>query len=175
MARRGRIKVDTFFNANAVLKRVDATTRSVLSKFGAFVRTTSQRSMKPAARVKVANLTDAQRERKKAVERSGRKYRRPYRASRPGQPPRYITKHLRRLIFFGYDATRKSVVVGPVVFESADAEGIPRTLEEGGTSVRTIAPDKGRRVRIRPRPYMVPALRENEPQLPDLWRDAMKK
>lgn len=68
--------------------------------------------------------------------------------SRPGQPPVYRRKTkktpfgglLRKLLFFGYDASTESVVVGPVKLGNSNA---PALLEFGGTS-QTPPPPKRR-------------------------------
>ena len=78
-----------FFDSRAVLDKVDAATRKVLSKFGAFVRTTARHSI---------------RKRKKV--------------SDPGKPPSSHVGTLKRLIFFGYDLGSRSVVIGPAPFRS---------------------------------------------------------
>ena len=62
-----------FFDSRHVMNRVDKATRSVLSKFGAYVRRTARRSI---------------RKRK--------------RRSRPGKPPSSHSGLLKRFIFFGY-------------------------------------------------------------------------
>ena len=134
-----------FFDAPRVIRAVDAATRKVLSKSGAFIR---QRA------------TSSIRKRK--------------RASKPGQPPSSHTGLLKRFIFFGYDPTAESVVIGPVGFKGSE---IPNVLEHGGMTTRTRF-KKGkivrRRVRIRPRPYMGPALEAERPGLPKRWRDSVK-
>jgi phage gpG-like protein len=73
-----------FFDRKAVMSAVDTTTRKVLSKFGAFVRTTARHSIK---------------KRKSAAP--------------AGSPPSSHTGLLKKFIFFGYDKDAKSVVIGP--------------------------------------------------------------
>ena len=84
-----------FFDSKPVVSAVDKAARRVLSKFGAFVRTGAQHSIR----------------RRKAV-------------SQPGQPPSSHVGTLRRLIFFGYDVEQKSVVIGPTPF-GGSAEAPP--------------------------------------------------
>ena len=138
---------NTFFNHKKVITATDKATRSVLSRFGAFVRRTARSSI---------------RRRKKAAP--------------PGKPPSSHTGLLKRFIFFGYDASRKSVVIGPAKL-SGKSDGIPRTLEMGGTTVAPIE-KKGKRrqkkIAIAARPYMGPAFEKEKPQLPDLWRDSIQ-
>jgi hypothetical protein len=75
-----------FFDRAKVKRSVDAATRRVLSKFGAFVR---------------------QRARTSIRRRKG--------TSPPGSPPYSHVGLLRRFILFAYDADRKSVVIGPTL------------------------------------------------------------
>ena len=91
-----------FFDRAKIKKKVDARTRKVLSKFGAFVRQTSRKSIR---------------------KRKG--------TSKPGRPPFSHTGVLKRFIFFGYDKDRQSVVIGPVI-APGKAGKAPQVLEHGG-------------------------------------------
>ena len=73
----GMVTKKMFFDAKAVISRVDAATRKVLSRFGAFVRTGAKHSI----------------HKRKAV-------------SQPGEPPSSHVGLLRKLIYFGYDPGR---------------------------------------------------------------------
>jgi hypothetical protein len=75
-----------FFDREKVKRSVDAGTRRVLSKFGAFVR---------------------QRARTSIRSRKG--------TSPPGSPPYSHVGLLRKFILFAYDPARKSVVIGPTL------------------------------------------------------------
>lgn len=75
-----------FFDRDKVMRSVDAGTRKVLSKFGAFVRQRAKTSIR---------------------KRKG--------TSPPGQPPHSHVGLLRRFILFAYDPQRKSVVIGPTL------------------------------------------------------------
>lgn len=158
-----RIK-SLFFNSKAVLSKVDGATRRVLSKFGAFVRTTAKQSIR----------------KRKAI-------------SRPGNPPSSHVGTLKRLIFFGYDPSQRSVVIGPAPFGKGKA---PALLEYGGheraatmmvaygeigrsatgqftTRSRREIP-AGTLMRIAPRPFMGPAFEKEKPKLPAMWADSIK-
>jgi hypothetical protein len=74
-----------FFDKKAVRDKVDAGTRRVLSKFGAFVRRTARGSI---------------RKRKKP--------------SPPGQPPSSHVGLLKKFIFFGYEPAKRSVVIAAI-------------------------------------------------------------
>ena len=97
-----------FFDRAAVTNAVDKATRRVLSKCGAFVRKRAKSSI---------------RKRKKI--------------SAPGSPPSSHVGTLKKLIYFAYDQTAKTVIVGPALFQKTRMLGgktVPQSLEEGGTS-----------------------------------------
>jgi hypothetical protein len=139
----GMVTKQMFFDTKAVISAVDRATRKVLSQFGAFVRTAAKHSIR----------------KRKAV-------------SQPGQPPSSHAGHLRRLIFFGYDPARKSVVIGPTPFRS-EAEA-PPLLEYGGRAQRKNR--KGRNVTAiyKARPFMGPAFEQEKPKLPALWAGSVR-
>jgi hypothetical protein len=82
--------------------------------------------------------------------------------SNPGQPPTSRTGILKRFIFYSWDATSQSVVVGPEILPGAKTY-TPAALE--GTR---------RRRHLKPRPYMGPALEKAKAKLPELWAGAIK-
>ena len=140
-----RIK-SLFFDRPKVQRAVDKAKRAVLSRAGAFIRQTAKQSMR---------------------HRKG--------SAPPGRPPYVHAGHLRRLIFFGYDANSESVVIGPLGFRRSDA---PNVLEFGGATVVERRRRRGRRerrkVRIARRPYMGPALEKERPKLPKLWANSVR-
>lgn len=84
------------------------------------------------------------------------------RPSQPGQPPTNRKGLLKRFIFYSWDATTQSVVVGP--------EKLP------GAKTYTPAALEGTRPRrqLQPRPFMGPALDQARDKLPELWQGAIK-
>jgi len=159
---RSFLEVDWFFDKPAVTWAVDGAARRVLSKFGAFVRSTARRSIRKPRRVPVGELSESQL----------RRYRetgtRPFAPSRPGEPPRNQTGLLRDNIFFFYDRSERSVTIAPAKMRSDDVPGV---LEHGGmTRVRP----SGRMAKIEPRPYMGPALEKEESKLEPLWRNSVR-
>ena len=93
-----------FFDRAKIKNKVDARSRKVLSKFGAYVRQRSRQSIR---------------------KRKG--------TSRPGNPPFSHVGTLKRHIYFGYDPNRRSVVIGPVIFPGKSGKALP-ALEYGGRS-----------------------------------------
>ena len=106
---------------------------------------------------------------RRSARSSIRKRRKP---SAPGQPP---SAHgtLLKLILFAWQPATRSVVAGPMDV-SGKAGETPATLESGG---RNIIREKGRPDRMghyQARPFMGPALQQNLPSLPAMWRDSVK-
>ena len=134
-----------FFDAAPVIRSVDRATRRVLSKFGAFVRRTAKQSI---------------RKRKKA--------------SAPGSPPSSHIGLLRKFIWFGYEPTRRSVVIGPARLTQNDRGEAPSLLEYGGSTTLQ-RKGKRKRARVRARPFMGPAMAKEQPKLPAMWRDSVTK
>ena len=147
MLRMKTVSLDMFFDTDRVKRSADAAARRVLSKAGAFVRTTAKHSIRS----------------RKGV-------------SPPGSPPSSHTGLLRRFIFFGYDASRKTVVVGPMRLNQKVGTA-PEALEHGGAT-DVVEGLRGRRrkrrVRIRARPYMGPAMRKELPKFPSLWANSVR-
>lgn len=132
-----------FFDRAKVLAAADRATLRVLSRFGAYVRQRARSSIRKRRRV-----------------------------SQPGQPPSSHVGLLKDLIFFSYEPSARSVVVGPTLTNRPT--GAPETLEYGGESDLPIRGGKTARVRIEARPYMHPALAKELPGLPAMWRDSIR-
>lgn len=139
----GMVTKAMFFDTLAVTSRVDSGTRKVLSKFGAFVRTSARHSIR----------------KRKAV-------------SRPGDPPSSHVGLLRKLIYFGYDPSRKSVVIGPTPLHGT-AEA-PPLLEYGGKARRRGRKGRPVMATYRARPFMGPAFEQEKPKLPAMWAGSIK-
>jgi hypothetical protein len=98
-----------FVDTDAVKNAVDKATLKVLAKFGAFVRTTSKRSIRSAGK---KNATSQQ-----------------------GEPPRSHTGLLKKFIFFGVEKDKQNVVIGPAKLNKPGYAA--QALEEGGRSIRS--------------------------------------
>jgi len=133
-----------FFDKPGVIGKVDCATRRVLSRFGAFVRTTARHSI--------------------------RKRKNP---SSPGQPPSSHTGLLKKFIYFGYDPRKQSVVIGPVRLSERGRGEAPHLLEYGGNTTVT-QHGKRRRANIRARPFMGPAFEHEKPKLPAMWKSSIR-
>jgi hypothetical protein len=131
----------TFFDSEKIAKTMNAAERKALSKMGAFVRTRARSSI---------------RKRKKISE--------------PGTPPSSHEGSLKRLLFFAYDASTHSVVIGPVKFKRGEA---PKLLEFGGVITRRTqsGPQTDNYLA---RPFMKPAGEAEAKNFPDLLRNMVR-
>jgi hypothetical protein len=172
-----------FFDRDVVMKAVDGARLKVLSQAGAFVRRTAQQSIRPGVRTikGVSKRTQP---------------------SKPGKPPKSWTGLLKNFIFFAFDPTTKSVVVGPTPLNQHHVVGgqltrgaVPQVLEKGGTigireyqlsgglwvpygrraRSRQGRPVRVRNVNIAARPYMGPSLLKNVSKFPSLWERSVRK
>ena len=139
-----RIK-SMFFDRPKVIRAVDRAKRKVLSKAGAFIRTSARTSIRP---------------------RKG--------TSRPSSPPHSHEGSLRRLILFGYDAGSDSVVVGPVGFKRPTAPNVLEFGGKATIFRRVKGKLVREQVPIASRPYMTPALKKEQHRLPTLWRNSVR-
>ena len=133
-----------FFDRKKVMSAVDKATRCVLSRFGAFVRRTAKSSIR----------------RRKSV-------------SKPGRPPTSWTGLLKKFLFFSFDRSKRSVVIGPARLNKP-SNAAPELLEHGGTAQRRDRRGKRRTIRYRARPFMRPAFRKEQKKLPKFWRNSIR-
>ncbi|MBK8915048.1 MAG: hypothetical protein IPM64_10700 [Phycisphaerales bacterium] len=136
---------DLFFDRRTVVRAVDKAKRAVLSKAGAFIRTTAKHSIRT---------------------RKG--------SAPPGKPPHSHEGSLRRLIFFGYDRGSDSVVVGPVGFRTSTAPNVLEFGSQATLVRRRRGRLVRQRARYEPRPFMGPALQKEAPKLPKLWAGSVR-
>ncbi len=135
-----------FFDSPKVILAVDKATRRVFSRFGAFVRRSAKSSIRRRKRI-----------------------------STPGQPPSSHTGLLKKFIWFGYEPSNKSVVIGPVMLNSKSGNA-PEALEHGGMSIVLDGLRKNRKKRkinIAARPFMGPAFEKEKLKLPAMWKDSV--
>ena len=129
----------TFFDRAAVQDAVDKATVRALSKMGAFHRRAQKSLVRYRKKVSEPGKPPSAH---RPVDRTFRK------AQTRDNRGRFLKREgvvrkaksgssaFRELMFFGYDASTKSVVSGPTYFKSQlTGKPIPETLEEGGTVV----------------------------------------
>lgn len=137
-----------FFDRARIVRATTDATRRVLSRAGAFVMT-SARSL-----IRSAKGWDD--------------------FSKPGRPPKSHLGLLKRFIFFGYDESRRSVIVGPARLGNKKGDA-PSLLEFGGDATRRNRRAKQDTVaHYEPRPFMGPALQKNLERFPSLFHDSIK-
>lgn len=162
-----------FFDRDRVRKAVASARRRAYERQGALVRTIARRSIRKSKK-----------------------------SSAPGQPPRSHSGELRNEIYFGYDRSTETVVVGParlnIIFFDGDRQPVsglvPEILEYGGViqvlevfkyqqwqradlrSRRRNAQfqQRFRRSHIAPRPYMRPSLAKAKNMLANAWKDEFR-
>jgi hypothetical protein len=161
-----------FFFADAQGKQrifagIDRARTSVLKKSGAIVRTFARRSIRKARRKRLSeldpvSLTSYRIAQRVAKDKGYAAPELPVAHSLPGEPPRSIAGDLRKFMFFGFDTTTKTVVVGPAkLSKKGDA---PSVLEYGGRSEGST---------IAARPYMRPAEKKSRDKYLQLWKDSI--
>lgn len=124
--------VRSFFDKEKVTKALDRKTRRIFMRYGGRIRKYAQFSMRS---------------------RKG--------SASPGSPPHaHGEKLLKRLLFFSYEDSSKSVVIGPVLLERTKEKKIPRLMEEGGI-VTGLYKGKTVQKRYRGNPFMKPAFEAN--------------
>lgn len=138
-----------FLDHDSVLKAMDRAHRKGLNRLGGYIRKTAKNS------IKRKNTT-----------------------SHPGNPPhaRQDASPLKTLLFYTYDRSTKSVLVGPAALGAAHA---PPALEYGGpTMVRRRRPGGGyqiKRVQVRARPFMGPAEVQTRQRIPDVYKGILER
>ncbi|MBP9024757.1 MAG: hypothetical protein KBH81_01275 [Phycisphaerae bacterium] len=134
-----------FFDKQTVLRAVDKAKRAVLSKAGAFIRTTAKHSIRTK------------------------------KGSAPaGQPPHSHEGSLRRLIYFGYDPGSASVVIGPLGFRKSTAPNVLEFGGKTEVRRRRRGKIVKTRAIIQEHPYMGPALQKERPNLPKRWAGSVR-
>ncbi len=135
------VKFSMFFDRPNVIKRIKDGTKSTMSKAGAFIRQRAKSSIRPRKRI-----------------------------AKPGEPPSSHEGTLKRLIFFGYDSSTDSVVIGPKLSKGGKPT-IPHLLEFGGS---TKSWRNGKTAKYRAFPFMAPALEAEQQKFAGLFDGAVK-
>lgn len=166
-----------FFDKPKVVSAMDDATRRSLSRAGAFVMRSARSSMRKPAMARQRKLRAEVQAGRRYVTLSPEEKRAYHGSSEPGKPPRVHAGTLRKMIYFGYDQRTRSVVVGPQRFSTKGGEA-PRILEFGGKTVIVKRKRSGGRIRkrveVKARPYMVPALEKNISVIPESFRGSVR-
>lgn len=166
-----------FFDRHAVTSAVDRANFRNISRLVAFIKRRAQTSMRKARQKKLSEMTLEERRRyrirQEIARREGRSGRvaKPLAHSKPGEPPRWITKLLRTHLYSIWDKGTRSGLAGPALLRGKQTSPtVPELLEYGGTVTR-----KGGRFRYEARPYMQPAYEKEKGKIPSLWRNSVRK
>lgn len=143
-----------FFDRQLVIDAIGKANVKNLSKAGAFIRRGARSSL-----------------------------RRRKRPSSAGEPPSVHTRHptaTLKNIWFVFDPSTRSVLVGPVKLNGSrlrgsDRDTVPELLELGGVAMVGGRKSQPRRkARYAKRPFMGPALERELPKFVGLWADSVK-
>jgi len=91
--------------------------------------------------------------------------------SKPGDQPFSHEGDLKKLLYFDYDRTSESEVIGPI---KTGNKNVPNLLEFGGSTTQRFKHGGSRTINYRKHPYMAPALEQAAPQLPSHWRNSVR-
>jgi hypothetical protein len=140
-----------FFDKEKVLSALKRGTAQALSRIGAYVRATAQNSLSDDTK-----------------------------PSKPGHAPKSHTGYLRHFLFFVFDESRKSVVIGPALLNQQNPDPkpvdqtVPGILEFGGQAIKTVRYKSGHKVdcpvSIAARPYMGPAMERTLERFASAWQ-----
>lgn len=138
-----------FLDRALIEGKIDRATHVVMVRIGAYIRRTARQSIRRPNKKK---------------------------KGQPGQPPRNRTGLLKYNIYFFWDATRRSVVIGPSYLQGMPRNPtIPQLLEYGGTIRRVSRKSKRSYTAKYPAyPYMRPARDKEIKVLPSLWRNVIR-
>lgn len=167
-----RIK-DLFFDRAKVIAATRSADRRNLSRAGAFIRQTARNSIKSRP-LGYRSAPGSPPFDHVSYIRSQRNRERKRQGLAPTARPKALDKRGIRAILFGYEPQNNGVVIGPVRFGNRSGSStVPQLLEFGGRTTRGGGANT-RNVRIRPRPFMRPALERELPQLPKRWRNSVR-
>lgn len=148
-----------FFDRRPIIAAAHRGVRDAMRRPSLAIRLRARRLMRPARQKPFSEMTAEERRRYAiavfyARKAGGKKPRRPFAHSKPGEPPRVIVGHVKRLLFAGWDSKTQTAVIGPAYLPGAPRQPTtPQKLEAGAT-------------RLKPRPYMLPSLKAELPNIP---------
>lgn len=161
-----------FFDREKVLRALDKARLKVFKEYGRKVRARAQKSLAYADRPSAPGQPP-HAHRSRTVVRRSKKTGEVLRSKKTGQARKRSLSFLREYIYFSYDTSTRSVVIGPAKLSGVVGPDAPKALEYGGPS--TVQGRGGpRRATIAARPFMHPAAAAEQPGLPALWRDSVR-
>jgi len=96
----------------------------------------------------------------------------------PGKPPSsHSSEPNLRTIFFAWDFETETVPVGPIVTGSRITPKLPGVIQEGGVTRTRIGLRRGKsrvvETKVKPHPFMGPAMEKSQATAPDLFKDSI--
>lgn len=165
-----RIK-DLFFDRAKVIRATRSADRKNLSRAGAFIRQTARNSIKSRKHGTTSSPGSPPYDHV-GYARAQKNRERKRQGLAPLAKPKALDQRGIRVILFGYEPQSNGVVIGPVRFGGKSGSStVPQLLEFGGKTTRGA---NNRAIRIRPRPFMRPALERELPQLPRRWQGSVR-
>jgi phage gpG-like protein len=153
----------SFFDRVKVDNAIDKARVRVLGEFGRLVRKRAQSSLRYGDRVSLPGMPPTAR-------KSGFRARK---SKSTGKTRVRRVSYLREFLYFAYDKTTETVVVGPAKLNAVVSQTALPALEFGGRT-RTMRDGKSEVVRVAARPFMGPALEAERPKLAPMWRNSIK-
>jgi hypothetical protein len=96
-----------------------------------------------------------------------------HQVSTAGAKPLSHTGLLKKHIYYGYNPMHESVIVGPALLNTK-SKNAPAALEYGGQSIAYSKKGK-RKINVKARPYINPALLSSRRKIADIWKNSIKK
>ena len=152
-----------FFDKKKVIDAVDRATLRIFKTFGRLVRKRAQASLKYGETTSAPG-TPPTAHRSRDVSRTSKS---------TGKTRKRSVSFLREYLYFAFDPSTKSVVIGPARLNSTVTSDALPALEFGGQSVKAIR-GKRQRINVQARPFMGPAAKAETPGLPAMWRDSVR-
>ena len=152
-----------FFDRKVVLDALDKATYKIFSEFGRKVRATAQKSLKYRKQSSPPG-SPPHAHKSRTAEKVDRK---------TGKVSKRSVSFLREYLYYAFDKTTRSVVIGPSRLNRTIDSGSLQALEYGGTAT---VKSRGKRSRkaVAARPFMRPAAAAELPNLPPMWRDSVR-
>jgi len=152
---------DWFFDRARVVGKVEKGRYRAMYRGGALVRRIAKSSIRKARRKRISELTHNERiayeiQKARLDETDGGKPVLPFKPSEPGEPPKSRYGQLKKFIFYFYDSSRDSVIIGPIKLQGGTTA--PQDLEYGKAGLFA-------------RPYMVPALGKARSKYDQLFKN----
>ncbi len=152
-----------FFDRKVVLDALDKPTRDALKEIGRLIRKYAQKSLVYSDKPSLPGQPPHAHKSRTSTRTS----------KKTGKTRTRSVSFLREFLFFSFDQSTRSVVVGPVKLSSTIDSGALSALEFGGQATIQVH-GKEKKASIAARPYMGPALEAEKPNFAQLWANSVR-